>query len=104
MVVVDVEFEWDPAKAARNFAVHGVTFEDASLVFFDQNSVFELNAVDEGEQRWQVTGFADNQALLVVVHVLRERPGVDVIRIISARQAERNERRRYERENGSIQS
>jgi len=93
-------FEWDVAKAATNLAKHGVAFEDAVLVFSDPFSLFELNGTDDGEQRWQATGTALDHLLLVVIHVTREREGTEIIRIISARQAERKEKRSYDKANG----
>jgi uncharacterized protein len=72
----------DAAKAVANFAKHEVSFED------------------DGEQRWQAIGLANACLLLAVIHVIRERNGSESIRIVSARQAERKERRRYEESNG----
>jgi hypothetical protein len=97
---VATDFEWDPDKADANLAKHGVAFEDASRVFFDPLMLFETDRIDEGEQRWQAIGRMNESLLLVVVHVVRERDGTESIRIISARKAERKERRRYEEANG----
>jgi uncharacterized DUF497 family protein len=98
---VATDFEWDLPKAAANLVKHGVAFEDAARVFFDPLSLFEPNSIDEGEERWQAIGRVSDTLLLVVVHVIRQRQGVEIIRIISARRAERKERRRYDEANGS---
>jgi len=97
---VATEFEWDTEKADINLAKHGVAFEDASRVFFDPLMLFEPDRIDEGEQRWRAIGRMKESVLLVVIHVIREYDGTESIRIISARKAERKERRLYEEANG----
>ena len=88
-----MRFEWDPAKAKRNVELHGVTFEEATTVFGDP---FAATIYDpehsHGEHRFVTIGKSDSQGLLVVVHVERG----DAIRIISARQASRREKKKYE--------
>ena len=71
-------------------------FETAARVFDDPNAVFRQDRVIEGEQRWHVIG-AVSAALLLVVHVYREDSdnAEEIIRIISARQANQRERRIY---------
>ena len=64
--------------------------------------LFEADRVVDGEQRWQATGIVDGRSLLLIVHTPSEEGAVEVIRIISAREANRAERRRYEEANGSI--
>jgi uncharacterized protein len=90
------DFEWDKAKAAANHAKHGVTFEQAREAF---NDPFAIDFVDDredyGEDRLILFGMVENR-LLVVAHILRG----DKVRIISAREAEPHERRKYHEENG----
>jgi uncharacterized DUF497 family protein len=95
-----MQFEWDEHKAAANLIKHRVSFDDASLVFFDPLALSEEDRIDEDEQRWRTIGMMADELLLVVIHVFRHRDGVEKIRIISARKAQSNERRRYENENG----
>jgi uncharacterized DUF497 family protein len=95
-------FEWDPAKAAANLRKHGVSFETATRVFADPYALFEQDRIVAGESRWQAVGVVDGCVMLMAAHAVDERDGVEVIRIISARRANRQERRRYEEENGSI--
>jgi uncharacterized protein len=92
----DMLFEWDPAKAAANLLKHGVAFEDAVRVFADPAYVSDLERIENGEERWQAIGAVDGIRILLVVHTWRDETGVEIIRIISARKAERHERRRYE--------
>ena len=87
------EFEWDPDKAANNFAKHGVSFVEAATVFFDMLSVTIPDPLhSEEEDRFVITGFSNRQRILVVVHADRG----DRIRIISARLASSSERKKYE--------
>ena len=98
-----VRFEWDEAKNLSNRRKHGVTFEKASAVFLDPFCVSTQDRIEDGESRWQTLGMVGDLLLLAVAHTLREEnegTSVDVFRIISARPATRNERRRYEDENG----
>jgi uncharacterized protein len=86
-----LKFEWDEAKRRLNLKSHNVDFEEAKLVFEDANALEALDyRYDYGEERWQVTGWA-NDRLLAVVYV--ERNGVN--RIISARLATRQEVNAY---------
>lgn len=91
-----LQFEWDDAKAARNEAIHGVSFDAATLVFTDP---FALEWLDDredlGEDRYVVLGMADGR-LLYVAYTMRG----ETIRIISARGAEPHERRKYHEEEG----
>jgi len=91
----DERFEWNDEKAARNFSVHGVTFEQARLVFDDIHAV-EIGEDRRGydERRFRVMGRSGN-ALLFVTDTER----ADRVRIISARPAGRAERNYWIQEN-----
>jgi uncharacterized DUF497 family protein len=93
-------FDWDPNKAASNLRKHGVSFQTAVLVFADPHALVMQNRVENGEERWQAIGVVEGLFMLVVAHTVREQDGIEVIRIISARRANRREKRRYEEENG----
>ena len=88
-----IRFEWDPRKARSNERKHGVSFEEARSVFFDEQALLleDPQPLHE-EERFILLGVSASIRLLVVVHALRER---DVIRIISARKATRLETREY---------
>lgn len=100
----DLQFEWDPAKSLSNRRKHGVSFEEAALVFRDPLYLSWKDRFQDGEERWQTLGRVEGLALLIVAHTIREEPDdgikIEVVRIISARRAEPKERRRYEKENG----
>jgi uncharacterized DUF497 family protein len=97
-------FEWDETKNRSNQRKHGVSFEEAARIFLDPLHVSILERVEGGEQRWQSFGVVGNCLLLMVAHSTTEEDDADqpveVIRIISARRANRKERRRYENETG----
>ena len=98
-----IEFEWDEAKNLSNRRKHGVSFEEASQVFRDPLHVSILERVAHGEERWKTFGAVAELSLLVVAHTLyddSEADAVEVVRIISAREVTREERRIYEEENG----
>ena len=78
---------------------HGVSFELAMRVFSDPFALSEPDRIEEGERRWQTLGMVEGVLLLLVAHTFLEEADVEVVRIISARRAERQERRRYEQEN-----
>lgn len=95
----EVEWIWDPTKAAANLAKHKLSFETAKLVFSDP---YHLSVEDPylGEERWRTLGQV-GQIILFVVHTSPEydaTAGVEVGRIISARKATRREREAYEDE------
>ena len=92
---MDVDFEWDEEKAADNYAKHKVTFATARLAFADLFAVEWFDdRFDYGEERFNMLGMAEGR-LLSVAYTVRERR----IRIISARRAKPNERRRYHEDN-----
>ena len=97
---MDARFEWDPNKAASNLRKHGVSFQTAVLVFADPKALVMQDRVESGEERWQAIGVVEGLFMLVVAHTMCEQDGIEVIRIISARRANRREKRRYEEENG----
>ena len=90
-------FEWDGYKAKLNLQKHGIAFEVAIRVFDDPLAFVEQDRHIEGEERWQATGVVGAFTLLVIAHTVRDdNEGNEIIRVISARRAERHERRRYE--------
>jgi uncharacterized protein len=95
-------FEWDPVKAASNLRKHGVSFDTAIRAFADPLALTELDRIEDGEERWQTTGMVEGTVLLLVAHTVREEDesgqSIEIIRIVSARTADRKERRRYEQE------
>jgi uncharacterized DUF497 family protein len=92
-------FEWDPGKAASNLRKHGISFETAARVFADPNALFLQDRFEHGELRWQAIGLVDGALMLLVAHVVREQNNEEIIRIISARRTDREERRLYEKAN-----
>ena len=91
-----VWFEWDETKARSNSRKHGVRFEDAMLVFADPYALVEQDRLEGSEFRWQTLGMAGGIVLLLVAHTVRSEQEDEIIRIISARKAVREERKRYD--------
>jgi hypothetical protein len=92
-----INFEWDPSKAAQNIHKHGINFERGASVFRDPEalSVFD-SAHSEAEDRWNTLGLDAQGTLLVVCHTWRESAdGTTRCRVISARNATKNEARQY---------
>jgi uncharacterized DUF497 family protein len=90
-------FEWDGHKAKLNLRKHGIAFEVAIHVFDDPLVFVEQDRHIDGEERWQAIGTVGAFTLVVVAHTVRDDDeGNEIIRVISARRAERHERRRYE--------
>jgi len=90
-----VGFEWDPWKAKRNLAKHGVSFDEARTVFDDDLFlVFGDPDHSTEEDRFLILGQSREGRLLVVAYTERS----DLIRIISARRATRQEQRVYAEE------
>ena len=91
-----MQFEWDPEKDLENRRKHGVTFEEARSVFRDEHALM-IGDPDhsEEEDRFVLVGFSFLLRVLVVCHCYRE--AESVIRIISARKANKRERDVYAR-------
>src|SRR5271165_6128456 len=95
VVYNSMRFEWDAEKNRSNQKKHaGIDFETASRVFADPRLMLRKDRLVDGEQRWHGIG-AVRKAVLLVVHAYREEDpnGEEVIRIISAREADSRERR-----------
>ena len=91
-----MRFDWDETKDAQNLLKHGVGFEAASLVFDDPLQLSAQDPEVDGEERWQTIGMAGGVLLLLVAHTFEDENEEEVVRIISARKANAQERRRYE--------
>jgi uncharacterized DUF497 family protein len=90
-----IRFQWDARKERRNLQRHRTGFDEASTVFADTLSITIPDPDHSSyEDRWVTIGFSHRQRLLVVVHT--EEDEEQIIRIISARPADPDERREYE--------
>jgi len=90
----DLLFEWDPKKNSANIAKHGVSFEEAQSVFTDQYARLLADPEhSDDEDRFILLGTSIRARLLVICHCERS---ADTIRLISARKADKQERRIYE--------
>ena len=99
--MTELRFEWDEGKNLLNQRKHGLSFEEAAAVFRDPLQVSVQDRIENGEERWQTFGMVNGVLLVMVAHTLHEEDQAEtVVRIISARRADRKERRFYEDENG----
>ena len=90
-----IKFEWEASKAASNVQKHGITFEEARTVFFDERARL-INDPDhsESEDRFILLGFSSSLRVIVVCHCYSSEG--NVIRIISARKATTTEKKAYD--------
>jgi uncharacterized DUF497 family protein len=93
---MNIEFEWDAEKASINLRKHHVSFEIATRVFLDPLALTHQDRIENGEHRWQTLGMVDGCLLLLVAHTVRNENGAEIIRLISARRADKKERKYYE--------
>ena len=90
-----ISFEWDEKKSRANLAKHKVSFDEAQTVFFDTNARMIFDPDHPGtEDRFILLGMSGLLRILIVCHCCRENDG-KIIRIISARKANRNEQKQY---------
>ncbi len=93
-----MQFEWDENKNKLNQQKHGVSFEEAQKVFDDPLQISKLDyRFSYFEERWITIGAIQTGRILVVANLFFTDDGEEIIRIISARQANPNERANYER-------
>jgi len=91
-----ISFEWDEKKSRANLAKHKVSFDEAQTVFFDTNARMIFDPDHSGnEDRFILLGMSGLLRMLIVCHCCMENDG-KIIRIISARKANRNEQKQYE--------
>jgi uncharacterized DUF497 family protein len=90
---MEMNFDWDETKNRTNLAKHGIDFRFAIRVFADSQRIekYDFNH-NEDEDRWIVIGMSA-PAILVVIYT--ERQGGEVIRLVSARQANEREQKEY---------
>ncbi|MGN0483504.1 MAG: BrnT family toxin [Lachnospiraceae bacterium] len=90
----NIKFEWDDNKALINIEKHGISFNEASTVFFDENAIlFDDPDHSQEEERFLLLGISNQAKMLIVCHCYRGSD--DVIRLISARKATKNETKQY---------
>ena len=94
----EIKFIWDENKNQINKDKHRLSFEEAKTVFYDMEAiVFDDPEHSQEEERFLILGFSEKARLCIVSHCYREND--EVIRIISARRATKNEEKYYNKEN-----
>jgi uncharacterized DUF497 family protein len=93
-----MQIEWDENKNRANQKKHGISFETAREIFEDPFHISKLDhRFNYFEERWITIGSAKNQAIIVIANLFFSEDGEEIIRIISARDADKKERRSYEK-------
>jgi uncharacterized DUF497 family protein len=92
--VSNIAFAWDRRKARSNLVKHGVSFEEAESVFWDETArLIDDPDHSEDEDRFVLVGYSFQARCLIVSHCYRESDSV--IRLISARRATAQEEQVY---------
>ena len=89
-----LEFQWDPKKNRKNIRKHGVSFEEAKTVFYDEYALqfFDPDHSDD-EDRFLLLGISFKLRTIIACHCFREEE--TVVRIISAKKADKGETQDY---------
>ncbi len=90
-----LQFTWDEQKETANQQKHGVSFNEARTVFFDEHASLIADPDSSDDEDLMLLGYSERPRLLVVCHCYRENDSI--IRIISARKATRSEKNTYGR-------
>jgi uncharacterized DUF497 family protein len=95
-----IDIVWDAAKAQSNLTKHAVSFAQAATVLLDPLAVTVFDAAhSQFEERWFTLGLSQEVKLLAIAHTYQAQDARTAkVRVISARQATRNERKQYENE------
>ena len=89
-----LRFDWDERKQKANIRKHGVSFEEARTAFYDENAIQYFDPDhSENEDRFLLLGMSIKPQILVVCHCFRE--SETLVRIISARKANKSEEQVY---------
>ena len=90
----NIKFEQDARKAAANEKIHGISFDEARTVFFDENAkLIDDPDHSDDDERFVLLGLSCSLKVVLVCHCYREEG--NVIRIISARKASTHESKQY---------
>lgn len=95
IIMEDIIFEWDENKNEINKRKHGLSFEEAQKVFYDDNAIlFDDPDHSFGEERFLIIGMIKSSKICIVSHCYRNSD--NVIRLISAREATKREKKTYQ--------
>ena len=92
-IIIDIHFTWDEEKNRSNQKKHGISFEEAETVFYDDDALLKYDEAHPlDEERFVMLGMSKASRILVVCHCCRTG---GVLRLISARKATRREESQY---------
>ena len=93
-----IEFEWDERKNQNNNKKHGINFDEAKTVFYDENALeYYDDSHSENEDRYLMLGLSGHLRMLIVSYTVRTTDTITAIRIISCRKATKKEQKGYPR-------
>jgi hypothetical protein len=93
---MNISFIWDPAKSKTNYEKHGISFQEARSVFYDENAIEFYDEEHSGnEDRYLMLGISDKFRVLLVSYTTRKSDNIIIIRIISARKTTKKEITNY---------
>ena len=96
IIMKELRFEWSIDKAKTNMENHGVSFEEAKSIFYDENAIeFYDQAHSFRENRYLMIGLSSRIRPLLVSYTVREGKDEDIIRIISSRKPTKKEQKAY---------
>lgn len=91
-----ITFEWDPVKSKINYGKHGVAFNEACSVFYDQTAIEYFDTEhSSNEDRFLMLGSSDKFRVLLISYTVKKIKSKTIIRIISARKATKSEINHY---------
>ena len=95
--MIQREFEWDENKNQLNKRNHKVSFQQAMQIFSDPFCIKRIDdRFDYDEERWQAIGSVQGVVILLVAYTHRDEDDTEILRLISARKANKSEREEYE--------
>ena len=95
---MEIRFEWDFWKNLKNKKKHNIIFEEAATVFYDDFALLYSDPEhSEDEDRFLLLGYSSTNKICIVCHCYIED---NIIRIISARKATKEEQKEYNKYNG----
>lgn len=96
IIMKKVRFEWDTQKDFSNFRNHGIAFDEAKTVFYDENAIEFYDEVHSlKEARFLMIGLSSKLRILLVSYTVTGEKDEDIIGIISSRKATKNEQKIY---------
>jgi uncharacterized DUF497 family protein len=92
----EIKFEWDAGKKKSNLRKHGISFEEARTAFSDEKAVQFFDPDHSEEDRFILLGMSFKLRVIIMCHCFRENE--TIVRLFSARKADKGEEQEYWRQ------